>query len=96
MRRRRRLSGAIRIKLRHFLRSHPIEVLALHVGFVDTDLTHGIDVPKANPLDVVKATYDALASGKHEIMADPNTAALKLTLADEVPGYIAYQSDPLA
>jgi NAD(P)-dependent dehydrogenase (short-subunit alcohol dehydrogenase family) len=75
-------------QLRFHLREHGIQVLGLHVGFVDTDLTNGIDVPKASPEDVVRQTYDALAAGKSEIMADQGTALLKSTLAAELPGYI--------
>ncbi|HEV2158820.1 SDR family oxidoreductase [Bradyrhizobium sp.] len=75
-------------QLRFHLRERGVQVLGLHVGFVDTDLTNGIDVPKASPADVVSATYDALASGKSEVMADKGTAVLKNTLAAEEPGYI--------
>ncbi|MBR0894910.1 SDR family NAD(P)-dependent oxidoreductase [Bradyrhizobium tropiciagri] len=75
-------------QLRFQLREPGIQVLGLHVGFIDTDLTNGIDVPKASPEDVVRQTYDALAAGKSEVMADQGTALLKSTLAAEVPGYI--------
>ncbi|OAF14992.1 short-chain dehydrogenase [Bradyrhizobium centrolobii] len=75
-------------QLRYHLRERGVQVLGLHVGFVDTDLTKGIDVPKANPDDVVRHTYDALAAGKSEVMADKGTTMLKSTLAAEVPGYI--------
>lgn len=75
-------------QLRLSLHERGIQVLGLHVGFVDTDLTHGIDVPKASPEDVVRQTYDALALGKSEVMADKGTALLKSTLAAEIPGYI--------
>ncbi|AYG68690.1 MULTISPECIES: SDR family NAD(P)-dependent oxidoreductase [unclassified Rhizobium] len=75
-------------QLRHHLRDRGIQVLGLHVGFVDTDLTNGIDVPKANPADVVRRTYDALTIGKSEIMADEGTTLLKSTLAAVDPGYI--------
>lgn len=75
-------------QLRFHLRDRGIQVLGLHVGFVDTDLTNGIDVPKASPGDVVRQTYDALAAGKSEIMADQGTTLLKSTLSAEVPGYI--------
>jgi NAD(P)-dependent dehydrogenase (short-subunit alcohol dehydrogenase family) len=75
-------------QLRFHLRDRGIEVLGLHVGFLDTDLTNGIDVPKSSPDDVVRQTYDALAAGKSEVMADRGTTLLKSTLADEVPGYI--------
>ena len=76
-------------QLRFHLRQRGIQVLGLHVGFVDTDLTNGIDVPKASPEDVVRQAYDALIAGKSEIMADKGTAELKSTLAAEVPGYIS-------
>ncbi len=75
-------------QLRFHLVERGVQVLGLHVGFLDTDLTHGIDVPKTNPADVASQTYDALAAGKSEIMADKGTILLKTTLADEVPGYI--------
>lgn len=75
-------------QLRFHLQDRGVQVLGLHVGFVDTDLTNGIDVAKASPEDVVRQTYDALAAGKSEIMADRGTALLKRTLADETPGYI--------
>lgn len=75
-------------QLRFHLRDRGIEVLALHVGFLDTDLTNGIDVPKTSPDDVARRTYDALATGKSEVMADEGTALLKGTLAADVPGYI--------
>ncbi|EJJ29712.1 SDR family oxidoreductase [Rhizobium sp. CF142] len=75
-------------QLRFHLREKGIQVLGLHVGFVDTDLTDGINVPKASPQDVVRQTYDALAAGRSEIMADRGTTVLKSTLSAEVPGYI--------
>jgi NAD(P)-dependent dehydrogenase (short-subunit alcohol dehydrogenase family) len=75
-------------QLRFHLRERGVQVLGLHVGFVDTDLTNGIDVPKASPEDVVRQTYDALAAGKSEVMADWGTTVLKGTLAAEEPGYI--------
>ncbi|MFC0400677.1 SDR family oxidoreductase [Paraburkholderia rhizosphaerae] len=75
-------------QLRFHLQEQGVQVLGLHVGFVDTDLTNGIDVPKASADDVVRQTYDALAAGKSEIMADKGTVLLKNTLAAETPGYI--------
>jgi NAD(P)-dependent dehydrogenase (short-subunit alcohol dehydrogenase family) len=75
-------------QLRFYLRDRGIQVLGLHVGYVDTDLTRGIDVPKTSAEDVARQTYDALVAGKSEVMADKGTVALKSTLADETPGYI--------
>ena len=39
--------------VRHELRAQGTQVLGLHMGFVDTDLTHGIDAPKSRPEDIV-------------------------------------------
>jgi NAD(P)-dependent dehydrogenase (short-subunit alcohol dehydrogenase family) len=75
-------------QLRFHLRERGVQVLGLHVGFVDTDLTNGLDVPKASPEDVVRQTYDALTAGKSEVMADKGTVVLKSTLAADEPGYI--------
>jgi NAD(P)-dependent dehydrogenase (short-subunit alcohol dehydrogenase family) len=70
------------------LKARRIQVLGLHVGFVDTDLTSGLDVPKSSPLDVVRQTFDALEAGKSEIAADAGTRALKQSLSAELPGYV--------
>jgi NAD(P)-dependent dehydrogenase (short-subunit alcohol dehydrogenase family) len=75
-------------QLRFHLAERSIQVLGLHVGFLDTDLTNGIDVPKTSPVGVAIQTYEALAGGKSEIMADKGTVLLKSTLSDEAPGYI--------
>jgi NAD(P)-dependent dehydrogenase (short-subunit alcohol dehydrogenase family) len=74
--------------VRLHLKARNIQVLGLHVGFVDTDLTKGLDVLKSNPMDVVRHTFDALEAGKNEIAADEGTRALKQSLSDELPGYI--------
>lgn len=74
--------------IRASLKERNIQVVGLHVGFVDTDLTKGFDVPKANPLDVVRQSYDALEAGESEVLADAGTRALKQTLSSRVPAYI--------
>lgn len=74
--------------LRLQLLDRKIQVLGLHVGFVDTDLTKRLNVPKSSPAEVVKQTFDALEAGKNEIMADAGTRALKESLSAENPGYI--------
>jgi NAD(P)-dependent dehydrogenase (short-subunit alcohol dehydrogenase family) len=75
--------------IRVHLRNRNIQVVGVHVGFVDTDLTRGFDVPKSDPLDVVRQTYDALEAGESEVLADAGSRALKQTLSSAVPGYIA-------
>ena len=58
------------------------------MGFVDTDLTKGIDGPKSDPNDVARQAYEALAAGRSEVMADAKTRALKASLSAEVPAYV--------
>jgi len=55
------------------LREQKTQVLALHVGFIDTDLTRGMDVPKTAPEAVVRTTFDALEAGASEVLADEIT-----------------------
>jgi NAD(P)-dependent dehydrogenase (short-subunit alcohol dehydrogenase family) len=74
--------------IRVHLKERSIQVVGLHVGFVDTDLTKGFDVPKADPMDVVRQAYDALEAGESEVLADEGTRALKQTLSSKVPAYI--------
>jgi NAD(P)-dependent dehydrogenase (short-subunit alcohol dehydrogenase family) len=75
--------------LRHELREQGTQVLGMHVGFVDTDLTKGIDMPKSTPDVVVSRTFDALEAGKEEVLADEITQQVKLGLNAEPPVYLA-------
>lgn len=70
------------------LKGQHTQVVGLHCGFIDTDLTKGLDVPKTPAPEVVRQTYDALEAGESEIMADTGTVALKGSLSDRIPGYI--------
>jgi NAD(P)-dependent dehydrogenase (short-subunit alcohol dehydrogenase family) len=49
--------------LRPQLKNQGTQVLALHVGVMDTDLTRGVDAPKASPADVARQTLDGLVGG---------------------------------
>jgi NAD(P)-dependent dehydrogenase (short-subunit alcohol dehydrogenase family) len=74
--------------LRLQLMNQRTQVLALHVGFMDTDLTRGLDVPKTSPTDVVRQTLDGLMAGKDEVLADQGTRALKQGLSRERASYL--------
>ena len=63
-------------------------MLALHVGFVDTALTRGLDVQKSDPQQVAARTLDALEQGQEEVRADEQTEALKRSLSTEQPWYL--------
>lgn len=57
------------------------QVTGLHVSSVDTAMMAGWDVPKADPADVVRAALDGVEAGVDEVLADPETRAVKAQLS---------------
>lgn len=70
--------------LRHELRGQKTQVVGLHAGFIDTDLTRGIDVPKAAPEDVVRRTLDAIEAGSEEVFVDEPSRQVHQGLSSSV------------
>ena len=75
--------------LRHDLLAQNTQVLTLHMGFVDTDLTRGVEMPKATPEAIVAQALDALEAGAQEVLADDLTRQVKRGLAAEPAVYLA-------
>lgn len=75
--------------LRHELRAQGTQVTGLHMGFVDTDLTRGIDMPKSTPEAVVQQAFDALEAGALEVLADDATRQVKASLGSAQSAYLA-------
>lgn len=75
--------------LRHELRGQGTQVLGLHMGFVDTDLTRGIELPKSTPESIVRQAYDALESGAEEVLGDDITRQVKQGLSAQPGVYLA-------
>ncbi len=71
--------------LRNDLRAQGTQVLGLHMGFVDTDLTSGLDMPKSSPEAIVRRAFDALEAGAEEVLGDELTQQVKRGLSAE-PG----------
>ena len=71
--------------LRHELRAQGTQVLGMHVGFVDTDLTRRLDIPKLAPDVVVARTLEALEAGAEEVLVDETARQIKAGLS-AVPG----------
>lgn len=63
-------------------------VSGLHAGFIDTDLTRGLDAPKSTPEAIVRAAYDGLAAGALEILADDITRQVHAGLGATPPVYL--------
>src|SRR2546425_11997775 len=57
--------------LRTLLAGRGVSVHAVLTGFVDTDMTRGIDMPKASPESVARAIFDGVEEGQEDIFPDP-------------------------
>ena len=67
--------------LRGELKSQGTQVVGVHVGFMDTDMASGVDMPKTDPLDVARQTLVAVAEGKDEVLADDLSRQVKKGLS---------------
>lgn len=70
--------------LRQELLGQRTHVLALHVGFMDTDMTAGIESPKASPDDVAAQALDGVKAGAHEVLADDVSRNVRAALSAEL------------
>jgi len=59
------------------------QVVGVHVGYVDTDLTAGLDVDKVAPELVATAALDALEAGESEALVDDFSRTVKSALHDD-------------
>ena len=74
--------------LRNELAAQNTQVLGLHMAYVDTDLTRGLDAPKSTPEDIVTRALDGLESGLDEVLADDLTHYVKQGLTAARPSYL--------
>jgi NAD(P)-dependent dehydrogenase (short-subunit alcohol dehydrogenase family) len=78
--------------LRNELAGQDTQVLALHMAFVDTDLTRGMDVPKTSPEEIVRRALDGLEAGLDEVLADELTLQVKRGMTAPRPSYLPQPS----
>ncbi|MCC3764066.1 SDR family oxidoreductase [Glycomyces sp. TRM65418] len=71
------LTNGVRLELA----AQGTQVSGLFVGMVDTDMTAGFDVPKADPAAVARAGLDGIESGSLEVLADQATVDLKAAMS---------------
>ena len=57
--------------LRALLAGRGVRVHAVLTGFVDTDMTRSVDLPKASPQSVAQAIFDAVENDEEDIFPDP-------------------------
>ena len=66
------------------LRDQGTLVTAVHVAYMDTDMTAGLEVPKDDPREVARQAVDAIAAGDYEVLADDTTRSVKSRLSQDV------------
>jgi NAD(P)-dependent dehydrogenase (short-subunit alcohol dehydrogenase family) len=76
------LTNALRLELAR----QGTRVTALHVGYMDTDMTRHLDVPKSDPAAVAKLAIDGIEAGDAEIIADETTKRVLAGLSAGVAG----------
>jgi NAD(P)-dependent dehydrogenase (short-subunit alcohol dehydrogenase family) len=77
------LTNGLRIELAR----QATQVVGLHAGFIDTDLSRDIDALKTSPADIVRTTLDALERGEGEVLADEITRQVHRRLSADLPAY---------
>ncbi|MCP2246663.1 SDR family oxidoreductase [Lentzea aerocolonigenes] len=66
---------------REALREQGTNVIAVHAGFIDTDMAAAQTGPKISPEDVVSQVLQAIENGDEEVLADERTRAVKASLS---------------
>jgi NAD(P)-dependent dehydrogenase (short-subunit alcohol dehydrogenase family) len=72
--------------LRQELAPQGTRVSALHVGYMDTDMTRNITAPKSDPAAIAKIGLDGIAAGDAEIIADEVSGQVLAGLSSGVAG----------
>ncbi|MEN0138736.1 MAG: SDR family oxidoreductase [Rhodococcus sp. (in: high G+C Gram-positive bacteria)] len=70
--------------MRAELAAQNIQVVGLHLGYMDTDMTNGLDVEKISAAEVARQAFDGIESGAHEVLADDTTRTVKAALSGDL------------
>ena len=62
--------------LRALLAGQGLSVHVVLAGPVDTDMSRGLDIPKASPESVARAIFDGVEKGEEEIFPDPMSESI--------------------
>jgi NAD(P)-dependent dehydrogenase (short-subunit alcohol dehydrogenase family) len=62
--------------LRALLAAQGVRVHAVIAGPVDTDMSRGLDAPKASPQSVARGIFDGVDNGEEDIFPDPQSASM--------------------
>lgn len=73
--------------LRAELKAQGTQLTSLHVGYMDTDMTRGLQAPKSAPADVARLALAELEAGAFEVLADDISRQVKQSLSTPTPAY---------
>ncbi len=73
------MTNGIRVELAH----QGTLVVAVHASFIDTDMASGIDVPKDSPDSVARQAFDAVETGRVEVLTDERSRFVKDSLSHD-------------
>ena len=74
------LTNALRMELRH----QGTLVVAVHAGFIDTDMAAGVDGEKISPHAVAAQIVAAIEADDEEVLADPTSELVKASLSNDL------------
>ena len=72
--------------LRLELSGQGTQVVGVHLGYADTDLTAGVTAPKLDPRDVARLVVDGIEDGSSEVLVDDISRYFKQAVAGPVEG----------
>jgi NAD(P)-dependent dehydrogenase (short-subunit alcohol dehydrogenase family) len=72
--------------LRMELAPQHTQVVGVHLGYADTDLTAGVTAPKLDPRDVARLVVDGIEDGSSEVLVDDVSRHFKQAVAGPVEG----------
>ncbi|RKG39070.1 SDR family oxidoreductase [Acinetobacter rongchengensis] len=65
-----------------------VHVMGVHVGFIDTDLTQTLEIPKISPKTVAEQVFDGIEQNAFEVLVGESTQKLKQDLTAVIPSYV--------
>lgn len=80
---------ALTNSFRRLLQPKRVQVVGVHVGFVDTDMAANIKAEKTSPNEVVQAAIQGVEDNRDEVLVDSHTKKVKASLSTPQPAYIA-------
>jgi NAD(P)-dependent dehydrogenase (short-subunit alcohol dehydrogenase family) len=77
-------SWSLTNSLRLELAPQRTQVVAVHVGYMDTDMIAGLPVPKSSPDHIARVVLDAVQAGDSEVLADEASRRVKAALSGDL------------